>query len=311
MPMSLVSVLIPVYNAEEYILQCLQSVVNQSYTSLQIVMVDDGSEDGSWDIIQSLAGQDSRIEVYRQENQGVSAARNHLLEKAKGDYVLFVDADDWIESDMIEFLVSKLNESNADMVTCANVINDASVSSQYFQKDFSQDEAIERFLYHKEFRGSLCNKLVRTSLLHNCKFHCGITLGEDALFCWHVLQNISKVLYTDRQLYHYRMNNDSICHSVFGPRKLSAHFVWEQICNETEKCYSQYLSIAKARHCIEDVLLLRDAVRSGYHVMTDIKLLQFTISNNWPYLFKADITSFKMKIFAILISKFRGIAKWF
>ena len=307
----LVSILIPVYNTAEYLSQCVRSVINQTYTSLQIVLIDDGSNDGSWELMQKLAEQDNRIEIYHQQNQGVSITRNNLLDKVKGDYVLFVDSDDWIELDMVEFLVSKLNESDADIATCVNVINDAQVSVQYFQNELSHNEAIERFLYHKEFRGSLWNKLFKTSLLHNCRFHRGISLGEDALFCWHVLQNITKVLYTDRQLYHYHMNNDSICHSVFGPRKLSAHFVWEQICNEVEKYYSQYLSIAKARHCIEDVLLLRDAVKSHYSVKSDIELLQSTVSKYWPCLFKVPITTFKMKVYAILLSKFRGFANLF
>lgn len=311
MTKSIVSILIPVYNAVDFLSQCIQSVLSQTYTSLQIVMVDDGSTDGSWHVLQKYAAQDNRIEIYHQENQGVAVTRNHLLEKIKGEYVLFIDADDWIESDMVEFLISKINDTQVDIVTCGNVVNDEPISNKYSETFLTQEKTIERFLYHKELRGSLWNKLIKTSLLHNCRFHCGRSLGEDALFFWHVLQNTNNILFTDRQLYHYRLNNDSICHSVFGPRKLSAHYVWEQICNETEKNHCQYLTIAKARHCIEDVLLLRDAVKSRYPQKSEIKLLQSTISHNWPCLFEVQITSLKMKLFAIVISKFSGIAKFF
>ena len=306
-----VSILVPCYNVEKYIKQCLDSIIHQTYTNLQIVLVDDGSSDNTLNILNDYALQDSRIEVYHQENQGVATARNVLLSKIKGDFFLFVDSDDWIELDMIEFLVGKVKETKADVITCGNVINDTPVSSEYNQKILLRNEAIERFLYHIEFRGSLCNKLVKTSLLHNCKFHCGISLGEDALFCWHFLQYADKVLFTNRQLYHYRMNNDSICHSSFGPKKLSAHIAWEQICDETTKWWPQYLQIAQARHCIEDVLLLRDAAHSGYKNKNDIRMLQKSISKLLPMLFQVNITTFRMKCYAILISFSYQFARYF
>ena len=101
----LVSILVPVYNVEAYLPQCLDSLVGQTYPHLQIVLIDDGSTDGSWRVMQEYASRDERIEIYHQENQGVGATRNHLLEKIKGDYVLFVDSDDWVEENHIETLL--------------------------------------------------------------------------------------------------------------------------------------------------------------------------------------------------------------
>lgn len=308
---AVVSVLVPVHNVESYLPQCLDSIIGQTYPNLQIILIDDGSTDRSWKIMQIYASKDSRIEVYRQENQGVSSTRNKLLEKVKGDYILFVDADDWIELNMMEYLVSKLEESQSDMVTCDMVINDEPVSDVYIQKIYSREKAIERFLYHQEFRGSLCTKLFKYSSISDCYFDSNISLGEDALFCWHVLQNTTSVLFTQRQLYHYRMNDDSICHSTFGPKKLTAHYVWEQICTETKQWCPYNLTIAQARHCIEDVLLLRDAVKSNYPIKSDIELLQSTISRYWPCLYKVPITSLKMKIFAMVVSQIKVIAKFF
>lgn len=307
----LVSILIPVYNVEAFLPQCLDSVIGQTYQNLQIVLIDDGSTDKSWQIMQEYIQKDNRMEIYHQDNAGVATTRNHLLDKIKGEYFLFIDSDDWIESDMVEFLISKQEESNADLVMCENVINDALVSGNFTQKILLRHQAIERFLYHIEFRGSLWNKLIKTNLLSNCKFQSGISLGEDALFCWHILQYVTTVLMTDRQLYHYRMNNESICHSNFGPKKLSAHRVWDQICKETGMWWPEYLSIAHARHCIEDVLLLRDAIKSNYAVESDLLLLKDTIAKSWTNLFKCQITTLKMKLFAIGISKFSCIAKIF
>jgi hypothetical protein len=107
------------------------------------------------------------------------------------------------------------------------------------------------------------------------------------------------------------MNEGSICHSTFGPKKLSAHYAWKQMCEETAQWWPQYLPIAQARHCIEDVLLLRDAVKSNYPVKSDMKLLQTTIANNCHQLFKLPITSLKMKVFAVVVSKCSTFAKYF
>lgn len=311
MEKSLVTILIPAYNVEAFLSCCLDSVLGQTYKNLQVVIIDDGSKDKTLEICKTYFEKDPRIEYYTQENQGVASTRNNLLEKVKGDYVLFVDADDWIEVDMIDFLLSKANETQADLVTCGNVINDTRILKKYSGCLLSQDNAIERFLYHKEFRGSLCTKLFKYSAISNCRFIPEISLGEDALFCWHALQNTTKIFFTDHQLYHYRMNADSICHGTFSSKKLSAHFAWEKICTETESSWFQYLHIARARHCVEDVLLLRDAVRSNYSEGSDIRLLQSTISKYWHYLNEIHITSFKMKMFAAVVSKFRCFAKFF
>lgn len=298
----LVSILIPVYNTEDYLPKCLDSIVNQTYSNLQVVIIDDGSKDRSLSIAQKYAKQYPYIEVYHQENQGVASTRNNLLDKVKGDYVLFVDSDDWCELDMVEFLVDKSINFNADVTICSNVINDAPVDLSYIEYPLDKNEIIKKFLFHKELRGSLCNKLVKSSLLHNLKFRTDVSYGEDALFCWHFFLKSNIVYVTTKELYHYRMNANSICHSSFSKKKLSGHFVWQQICMETATWYPQFLNIAQARHCIEDILLLRDAAHCKYKNKKDIEMLQRTVRNTRKYLNKVDITSSRMKLYAIISS---------
>ena len=305
----MVSILIPVYNVESYLPQCLDSVLSQTYPHLQVVLIDDGSQDRSWSVMQTYAQRDTRVEIYHQDNQGVAYTRNHLLEKIKGDYVLFVDSDDFIEPDMVEFLLKKANVYGADVSTCAMVVDDNPVSSRYIETILDRDTAIQRFLFHKELRGSLWNKLVKTNLLHNEHFHCEISYGEDALFCWAFLQKADKVLLTNRQLYHYRMNGGSLSHGTFGPKKMSGHTVWETICKDTAALYPQYLSIAQARHCIEDTLLLRDAAHCGCNDKEMIITLQSTIRQLRHCLHEVDITSIKMRLYALVASHSYTLAR--
>ena len=265
----LVSILAPCYNVAAFLPQCLDSIISQTYSNLQIVLIDDGSKDDTWRVMQDYAGKDNRIEIYHQENHGVATTRNHLLEKVKGDYVLFVDSDDWIEPDMVEFLVGKALTNNIEMVVCGNVNNDTPPASEYNEQLWSQDKAVKEFLRHVSINGSLWNKLTKVSLLHNVKFHCGISYGEDALFCWELLQNAKAILVTNKQLYHYRMNEISLSHSAFGSKKLSGHKVWTILCEETKRLYPKFIDIAHARFCVETTLLLLLLLSCLYHFQVD------------------------------------------
>lgn len=297
---ALVSILSPCYNVEKYLPCCLDSILKQTYGNLQIVLIDDGSRDGTWSILQDYAAKDSRIEVYHQDNQGVAATRNSLLDKVNGEYVLFVDSDDWIEPDMVEFLMSKATESTADVVSCKNVINDTPVSALYSEESYSKECVVRDFLFHTKVRGQLWNKLFKASLFEGIRFNTEISYGEDALFCWDVFQKIKTLLYTNKELYHYRMVNESLSHSSFGPKKLSAHYVWESISMDVQKLWPKYIDIARARQCIEDTLLLRDAAHCGSREMNNVKMLQATIKKHWHCLNRVKITSLKMKIYSFL-----------
>ncbi len=278
-----VTILIPVFNVEAFLPLCMDSLLNQTHRDLQIVLIDDGSKDNSLEVMKQYAVKDQRIEIYHQENQGVATTRNNLLEKVKGDYVLFVDSDDWIELDMVEFLVGKALSTKSSVVTCSMVINDDAFDRTVYKEEiWEQPKAVREFLRHETFRGSLCNKLVSSSLLHNLRFHYGISYGEDALFCWELLQNASRVLVTDKILYHYRMNVDSISHQSFGDKKLTGHKVWRIINEECEKWWPQYLDIAQARWGMEDMYLLRQAGQSNYPYNDAIRQLQQTVKRFIP-----------------------------
>lgn len=294
----LVSILSPCYNVEKYLPKCLDTIIGQTYSNLQIVLIDDGSKDGTWEIMQEYATKDSRIEVYHQDNKGVATTRNNLLDKVKGDFVLFVDSDDWVELTMVESLLGIQKQSDADIVVCDMVKNDyTSDLSDKSYISYNNNQIVKAFLEHKWLNGSLWNKLVKTSLLHNERFHCGISYGEDALFCWHLLQHVMSVVVCKQQLYHYRMNDASLSHQVWTPEKKgSGTVVWHTITSETQKLYPQYVDIARARWAIEDFWGLYYASLSNYPYDRHIKERQINIKRNLRLIASSGLVS-KNKIF--------------
>lgn len=300
----LVTILSPCYNVGRFLPKYFETVLGQTYSNLQVVLIDDGSKDNTWAVMQEYAAKDSRVEIYHQENQGVAVTRNNLLDKVKGDYVLFVDSDDWIEQNMVEHLVELALEHNSKFVMCGNVINDAEPKdSEPKIKILSQEQAVYDFLRHEYFAGSLWNKLLGSSLLHNVRFHCGISYGEDALFCWGILQKVNKVVVTDRQLYHYRMNECSISHIGWTPEKKgSGHFVWEQISREATILWPQYKSVADATFAISDMWNLYYALKSSYKKDKYIDLYQAHVRHSLILIFRSGLINMKKFLFAVLVS---------
>jgi glycosyltransferase involved in cell wall biosynthesis len=215
----------------------------------------------------------------------VAATRNHLLDRMKGDWVLFVDADDWIELDMVEYLVNLAQSHSADFVMCDRVINDVEPSHaepRVFELD--QEHAIEDFLHHDYFIGSLCNKIIKSHCLQNERFQTDISYGEDALFCWGVLQKTQKVVVSSKQLYHYRMNEESISHQTFGEKKLTGHQTWTFISEDVKKRWPQYKELVLGTFARSDMYLLQQASIGGYPKDDNIKDLQRNVRKNYRYL---------------------------
>ena len=306
----LVTILSPCYNVGKFLPKYFETVLGQTYHNLQVVLIDDGSKDDTWAVMQEYASRDSRVEIYQQENQGVAATRNNLLDKVKGDYVLFVDSDDWIELDMVEYLVEVALEHNSKFVMCDRVINDVKPKEGVPEiRILSQEQAVHDFLRHEYFVGSLWNKLLASSLLHNERFHCGISYGEDALFCWGVLQKVDKVVVTDRQLYHYYMNDESISHQSFGEKKLTGHETWRLLTEDVKRKWPQFTELVFGTFARSDVYLLQAASQGGYPYNDSIRMLQQNVRKHYKYLKPLYVNDSKGLIYASIIMWWYGFGK--
>lgn len=223
----LVSIIIPVYNTELYLKKCLDSIVGQTYKELEIICIDDGSTDESGMIIDEYAQNDLRIKVIHKENGGESSARNVGLKIMTGQYVGFVDCDDWLELDMYEQLVSSIVEKDVDMVASAwfksfdeneiRIINQLPVSSEVLTR-----EELLNYIYKRDYyRGFayMWNKLYKRSLFYNeynslMMFDEDLVLGGDVLYLGKLALNTNSAYYLDKAFYHYYQRNTSGCHTI-------------------------------------------------------------------------------------------------
>ncbi len=292
----MVSILVPVYNSAPYLKKCVGSITGQTYTDLQIVLINDGSTDDSWDIMQELARQDKRIEIYSQPNCGVAATRNRLLDKVRGDFVLFVDSDDWIEPNTIEILLQEQEKEDYDIVAFQLT------SPKPRDEHYNKEEVVKRFLEHNVFRGSLCDKLVKADLYKGLRIDQTVSYGEDALLVWQVLQRVNKVSVLGKVLYFYRVNDNSLSHQSFNGKKFTAYTTWDYISRDTKELWPQYSDIARARFACEMAQILRSGAMAGYKYDNSVRLLQEEVRRDGFLIRKTGLSTFKMSLLAYLVS---------
>lgn len=218
----LISVIIPVYKTEKYILRCVKSVSGQTYKNLEIILVDDGSPDKCPKLCEKLAKKDQRITVIHQENAGEGAARNTGLNACRGEYVSFVDSDDYVHSMFIESLYRTLVKYNADIVACDMIktSSDRLAVSKYSSggkaKDISLSglEAALRIIDDKDYSRnvSVCNKLFKISIFDNIRFS-NRKIAADLDVAYRALFISNKVVLSDNAMYYYYMNKNSAIHT--------------------------------------------------------------------------------------------------
>ena len=252
-----ISIIIPVFNAEAFLHQCIDSVLTQTFTDYELILVDDGSKDGSGEICESYAHMDCRVLVIHQKNAGISAARNTGLEHAAGMFVLFMDDDDLIRTDCLERLFQLQTRTDADIVIggrkkffSAEIVEDY----KSFEDNYEIINARDFFCIGQERRfvtGHLYNK----DLINNNRFNTDVILGEDTIFNYSILihnPDIRIALYKEA-FYYWRIRKDSTFHSEGG--NVAFFSVGEWCLNEYQK------SIVPVERNTNSDLLLLDALK--------------------------------------------------
>ncbi len=217
----LISVIVPIYNTELYLGKCIQSIIKQTYSELEILLINDGSIDHSLDICYNFAKKDNRIRVFTKKNTGVSNTRNLGIQKSKGEYILFIDSDDFIDIDYISKMYQEIEKNDYEMIISGMTFCD--VQEKIIKKELYKinnqelllDEIMEDVINTLYFC-SACKTLIKKSLIdhHHIRFNEQLSFGEDFMFSYQLLKASKKIGYLSDTGYYYRQNNMSLTHET-------------------------------------------------------------------------------------------------
>ena len=231
-----ISVIVPVFNVERYIHVCLEALIKQTYRNIEVLLVDDGSTDGSGKICDEYSLNYSFIKCIHKINGGVSSARNVGLINAQGDYIAFVDPDDSMDCNMYEILIDSIEKNNCDLVGCEYTVEYGNLPIKMNQSIEPKsdivdvkDQCMTAIFSGKIGGGFLWNKVFKRDLIHEKRFDEKIHMGEDMLFVWEALKDANKVCTIREQLYHYRYTFSSTSKHGKLQKMKTCLGVWEKI----------------------------------------------------------------------------------
>ena len=252
--MAKISIIIPVYNVEKYIRACLDSILNQTFQDFEVILVDDGTPDNSGAICDEYAAADSRFKVFHKKNGGVSSARNLGIEKASGEWITFVDADDTISQNCLDICYQHIIENNIDLLQFNFTREKNSYNEEYIRCNNIMNHI--SFL-DKPHKVCIAGNVIKRDVItrNNIRFREGMKLAEDQSFVLHVIKNSSAIISIPNKLYYYRPNNESATHTA----KIS------DIIKSSEILLSEKIKHPEFTHQIDNTIIgfMIEAIVSG------------------------------------------------
>ena len=298
----LISIIVPVYNVEKYLNRCIDSIINQTYKNIEIILVDDGSTDDSGKICDEYLIKEPRVKVLHKSNGGLSSARNAGIDICKGRYIGFVDSDDWIESTMYEILYKKMIYFDADIIDCGywkEYVNISSKISSDKEIVYCGKNLVEACYLSKVSKPEVWCKLYKRYIFDSVKFPLN-KYYEDAFIFIPTLTLIKKIVIIPSCLYHYRQRKSAITKNIFNDKHLDVIELHE----------NEYQYIKKHMpNCIEQnrvykILGIKELLfklLNANKKIGSVKNLQEEIKKNFFFILKTNKLKFKEKISLILI----------
>lgn len=311
----MISVIVPVYNVEKYLNNCVKSVLGQSYKDLEIILVDDGSTDDSGLICDFWKEKDNRINVIHKKNGGLSSARNAGLSIANGNYIMFVDSDDTIDSNMVNVMYDTITENSSDIVICdyqriKNEKPKVCDVNNFEIETMNYDDLWEEIFGH--LNNSSCNKMYKKELMNNISFKNGIIHGEDLLFNLDYLSNCKKGTKINCKFYHYYIRENSITKAPFSKNCFNEIVVKDyaleiiknryplQIKNAQKFCFRARMNVLRSIYKSnyedkyqEEVVALKSYIKKHYsNVKSNLKFkekVEYFLFFNFKKLYKEMI----------------------
>lgn len=240
-----ISVIVPVYKAEQYLERCVKSILEQTYQNFELILVDDGSPDGSPILCDKWAEKDSRVHVIHKKNGGASSARNAGLKIAKGNWIAFADSDDWLNETALKTLYDLAKKYNVPMaiggMRVAQKYTDASIVMKQNAKVLSNADLMSRFfrLNGEPDTHSVCGAIIRHDILEDYSFIEG-RMNEDVETCYYLARKCEAAVYTDAPLYNYFKNIEGVTNSGFSKKKLDLLDIWDIVQKQVEQFTPEY-----------------------------------------------------------------------
>ncbi len=243
-----VSIIIPVYNVEKYLNRCIKSILKQTFRDFELILVDDGSPDKCPQLCDDWCKKDKRIWVIHKENGGQSSARNVGLEAARGEYIGFVDSDDWIEKDMLQLLYDSILKCRADISMCDYVIDKGMKKKKQYLcqtgvkcKMLDKKGMLEYFfrIHGEKSNYSVCGKLLKCEVLKEFQFIEG-RMNEDVDACYHFFKNANRCIIINAKRYHYFQNRNGITLRKFTDKDFDLLYIWNLIIKYVRKDFPEY-----------------------------------------------------------------------
>lgn len=305
----LISVIIPVYQTEKYLVRCLDSVIAQTYGNLEIIVVDDGSKDNSGKICDEYAQTDSRVRVIHKENGGQSSARNAGLEAAHGKYIGFLDSDDCITTDMYMYLHNLISKNDADIAMCSYTRRKEKLRHRQPEKIniYSENQQIMKFFFRidgGESFYSVWNRLYKKDILQNIRFYEG-TVTEDVMFTYEVYKIASKIIVSNQKKYFYFKNTNGITRSKLCKKDFDLFKIWDLIVREEKD--GMYYSWAELNRKRATFTLYTKALIYGSDKEIENEILEGwkqELIKNYKCLSSGKLLDRKRKVILFIICKF-------
>lgn len=264
MECQLISIIIPVYNVEKYIRKCLDSVCGQTYRNLEIIIVDDGSSDLSGEICEEYQKKDARIRIIRKKNEGQSAARNTGLEQAKGDFIMFVDSDDWIAEDMVAYLYENLEERKADLAICGFYSVIGETEKKYAAEEdafLSREEALKELVDNEgKIQNYVWVQMWKRDLTNDIRFPVG-RIFEDMSVTYQVIEKADHILLLKEAKYYYNHREGSTMMKKNEGVNLMRCFAHEERYKELGEQYPEFRADLLRQYFYAYRKMVRDTVK--------------------------------------------------
>ena len=265
----LISVIVPIYKVEKYLKKCVESILEQTYSNLDIILVDDGSPDNCGDIIEEFRKKNEKIRTIHQKNGGLSDARNSGIKIAKGKYIVCIDSDDWIEKNMIEVLYKDIIKTNSDISVCEfveeddfqNILSTKKYNNEIIE--FNSKEALKSLIKQDILTNHAWNKLYKASLFEGIEYPKG-QLMEDVSTTYKLFEKANKIVYQNTSLYHYIQRGTSILGNITEKRINDQEFAFFDRNKYLMEKYSEFKEIIELDNMYNVKTLYFLAILGGY-----------------------------------------------